>query len=248
MQLAPTLDQLQIAADHTQRFLQIVGGDHQRHPHVVEALEQAHDLQGELRIQVARGLIGDQQGRTTDDRPGDADALLLAAGQRLGHLFLPAQETHLIECRAHAPADLPRAGARDDQRQGHVVEYVAIEQQLVILEDHADVAPVTGYATPPHLREILVVHDDAPAGGTLDQRDQLQERALACAGMARDEDHLAIVHVQRESLQRVVTAVALGDILQVNHRAASPPRSRSASTNSSASKGCRSSSPSPTPM
>src|SRR6056297_529853 len=236
------------AVAHAADQVQVVRGDHQRHPHIVEALEQAHGLQREFRIEVAGGLVGDQQRGAADDGAGDAHPLLLAAGQRLGHLLLPAQQAHLIQRGAHPSADLALAGAGDDQRQRHVLEHVAVEQQLVVLEHHADVAPVTRDATAPDLGEVLVVHHDAAPGGPLDQRDQLQQRALARARMPGDEDHLPGVHVQREALQRIVAGIALGDVLQVDHRAAPPPRSSRASTNSPASKGCRSSTPSPTPI
>ena len=47
----------------------------------VELLQQAEDLLGGLAVEVAGRLVADQQRRIGDDRAGDGDALLLAAGQ-----------------------------------------------------------------------------------------------------------------------------------------------------------------------
>src|SRR5690606_12940675 len=47
----------------------------------VELLQQAQDLLGGLAVQVAGGLVADQQGRVGDDRAGDRHPLLLAAGK-----------------------------------------------------------------------------------------------------------------------------------------------------------------------
>ena len=47
----------------------------------LEALEHPHDFDGERRVEIAGGLVGDQQLRLADDRARDADALLLAHRQ-----------------------------------------------------------------------------------------------------------------------------------------------------------------------
>ena len=123
----------------------IVRRDHHGHADVVEALEQLHDLEREIRIQVAGGLIGDQQRRLGDDRPRDADALLLAGREleRAGIFSLPsrptwssAARTRLSISRLGTPAMI--SGSATLSRDGSVV------QQLVILEHHADLAAELG--------------------------------------------------------------------------------------------------------
>ena len=47
----------------------------------VEALEDGHDLDAGLRVEVAGRLVGEQDRRIVDERPGDRDALTLAARQ-----------------------------------------------------------------------------------------------------------------------------------------------------------------------
>jgi hypothetical protein len=43
-------------------------------------------------IEVARGFVGQQEGRTHDDRAGDGDALLFTAGELLREMPLPATD------------------------------------------------------------------------------------------------------------------------------------------------------------
>ena len=62
-------------------------GDHDDgHAVVVELLEHAHDLDAGARIQVAGGLVGEEERRLVDEGAGDGDALLLAAGELVGQV------------------------------------------------------------------------------------------------------------------------------------------------------------------
>ena len=68
----------------------------------VEPLEQVEDLVGRLAVEVAGGLVGEQQRRVGDDRARDRDALLLAA-RELARVVVEA---------VAEPDDLERESAR----------------------------------------------------------------------------------------------------------------------------------------
>ena len=53
-------------------------------PCVVELLEDAHHLHAVSRVEVAGGLVGEQERGPVDQRAGDGHALLLAAGELRG--------------------------------------------------------------------------------------------------------------------------------------------------------------------
>ena len=82
-----------------------VVGDHQ--DGLAEALVQvAQNLQHGFRIlgvQVAGGLVGQQDGRVVHDGAGDGDALLLAAGERVGLVVQAVRDAeqaqHFLELR-----------------------------------------------------------------------------------------------------------------------------------------------------
>src|SRR5208282_3407025 len=51
---------------------------------LVQAVEQGHDLGAGLRVQVAGGLVGQDDGGIVDQRAGDGHTLPLAAGELVG--------------------------------------------------------------------------------------------------------------------------------------------------------------------
>src|SRR5690606_34414146 len=119
-------------------------------------------------------FVGEQQHRFVHDRAGDADTLLLAAGQRdrIG-AFLP-EEADLVERGAYAPADFAGAITRYHQRQRDIVEDGAVEQQLVALKDDADAAAQEWNAMPADACKVMTVDMDLTLIRTFDQRDQLK--------------------------------------------------------------------------
>ena len=97
---------------------------------------------------------------------------------------------------------------------------------------------------------ILIVDEHLAARGALDERDQLQNAALARARMAGQERQLALVDLERHAGQGLAAVgVALVDLIEANHRAPAPsgPDFSSADTNSAALNTPKSSVSSPTP-
>ncbi len=87
----------------------------------------------------------------------------------------------------------------------------------MILEHHADLSPVSRNSSARNVSRIYAINDDLAAGGAFDQCDQLQEGALARAGVAGHEDHLAGVDVQGQPPKRVMSAgIALGDFFDAD--------------------------------
>ena len=66
-------------------------------PASVEVVEQGEHVGGRRRVEVAGGLVGEDQRGLGDQRPGDGDALLLAAGQLAGPVVGPVGEADLVE-------------------------------------------------------------------------------------------------------------------------------------------------------
>jgi hypothetical protein len=51
---------------------------HHRRPGAIDPLQQIHDVLTRVRVEVAGGLVGQQDQRPVDKRAGDRDPLLLA--------------------------------------------------------------------------------------------------------------------------------------------------------------------------
>src|SRR5829696_2720852 len=77
----PALFQLDDAAAHRVDDVVVVGGHQDRGAGPVDALEQQHDVLAGVGVEVSGGLVGEQDQRPVDERPGDRHPLLLTAGQ-----------------------------------------------------------------------------------------------------------------------------------------------------------------------
>ena len=119
-----------------------VVGDHDDRLAVlaVERLQQVQDLVARLAVEVAGRLVAQQQGRVGDDRAGDADALLLAAGE-LPRVVSARGCVSPTIASAVATCCLPLGlgQVRQQQRQLDVALGREHRQQVVELEHEADV-------------------------------------------------------------------------------------------------------------
>ncbi len=133
---------LDVHAAHAEALEQVdvVGRDQHRDADRVESLEQVHDLEREVGIEVAGRLVGDQDGRLRDDRARDADALLFPGGQLEREGALAAEQPDLVERRAHALVHFAPRHAADRERQGDVVIDGPVVEQPVVLEHDPDLA------------------------------------------------------------------------------------------------------------
>ena len=59
----------------------VVRGDEDRRAAGIDVAEQVHDLERQVGVEITSRLVGKHHVRLIDERPGDGDALLLAARQ-----------------------------------------------------------------------------------------------------------------------------------------------------------------------
>ncbi len=64
----------------------LVGDEHDRPAAGVQLVEQREHVGARRGVEVAGGLVGQDQGRVGDERTGNGDALLLAAGELAGSM------------------------------------------------------------------------------------------------------------------------------------------------------------------
>src|SRR5205814_6058268 len=111
---------------------------------LVQPLQQREHFGRRLRVEIARGLVGEQQRRVGDDRARDRDALLLPARELPRVVLLAIAEGDDAERRYHVIAALRLREIRQEQRQLHVLERGEHRDEVVQLEDEADVARAPG--------------------------------------------------------------------------------------------------------
>ncbi len=66
-------------------------------PPALQPGQEVEDLGLAVGVQVARGLVGQHDGRARDDRPRDGDALLLATGELAGQMLGAVAEPDGVE-------------------------------------------------------------------------------------------------------------------------------------------------------
>src|SRR5262249_28724824 len=80
----PTVLERDHATAHLVHHLAVVRDHEDRRAAAVDAVEQLHDPDGGVGIEVSRRLVADEQRRMVDDGTRDRDALLLAARELVG--------------------------------------------------------------------------------------------------------------------------------------------------------------------
>ena len=109
----------------------------------------------------------------------------------------------------HLAADVLLRHLLHPEREGDVLEDGHVRVERVALEHHGDAAL--------HRRQVvdpLAVDDDVARGRVLEPGDHAQQRRLAAAGRADEDDELALAHVERDALHHVDVAEAFDDVAQ----------------------------------
>src|SRR5215467_702030 len=149
------------------------------------AAEQVQHLRTGPGIEVAGGLVGEDDLRAAGQCPRDGDALLLPAGQFRGAVPQPRAQAHRVHDGAE-PGPVGRA-ARDVQREGDVVRRGEGGQQVVGLEHEADaVAAQPGQPALRQRGDLGAADPHLPAVGAVQSRHAVHERGLAGSGRPHD--------------------------------------------------------------
>src|SRR6185312_11080802 len=170
----------------------VVRDEHDRRPgFAVELLEQLDDAVAGGRVEIARGLVGEEDARRVGECARECDALLLAARELRGQVIGAVGEADAIEQRVRARAGVARAaqlerdgdvfggGERGDQLKGleHESNFLTAELRARVLGQRA---------------ELGAVEDDGPGGGRVEAGEQAEQRRLAAAGRSDDCDERAV--------------------------------------------------------
>ncbi|MDT4852037.1 hypothetical protein FQZ97_862540 [compost metagenome] len=188
----------------------------------VDLRQQLQHRGGGLRVEGAGGLVTQQDLRLGGQGAGDADPLLLSAGQ-LRRVFVGV----LAEADPRQQFGHPRlhGAARQQpgqlQRQGDVGGDGLRRQQVEVLEDHPDPLAETPQARRVQCGDVFAIDLDASAGGLLQTVDQAQQGALAGTGMTDDAEHFATGDPQVARLQGgdilATDAIRLVNLMEVDH-------------------------------
>ena len=115
-------------------------------PLLVQLRQEPHHLDAVLGIQITGRLIGKDQLRVGDQRPGDRHTLLLTSGELLGKVLGAMPHVHTAQHLLHSLFALSRRDIQVGQRQLHVLIDVQLVDQVEALEDEANLSLADGIA------------------------------------------------------------------------------------------------------
>ena len=187
---------------------------HRRAEIGLQPLDLVLHLLAQVLVQGTQRLVHEQQAGLVDGGAGQGHALLLAAGE--------LRWTTLAHSPPAAPCAAPPRPARVDaglrhlphaQRKADVLRHRHVREQGVVLEHHADVAPVgrDGHGVAPR-------HAHGASRGRDETGRDAEQRRLAGAARPDDREELAGFDREIGRLQRHEVAIALGHALEA-HRA-----------------------------
>src|ERR687890_1179775 len=150
----PALD-LDDPSAHLVDDVGVVGDHHDCRTGPVDPVQQAHDLDRRVGVEVSRRLVRQQDQRPVDERAGDRDTLLLTAGELVRVPVLLAAETDELEHLGDDPAGHGLGLADHLEGEGHVLVRRAVGQQPEILEHTPDRAAEVRDLPRPHGGHVL---------------------------------------------------------------------------------------------
>ena len=197
----------------------LVGDDDHRHAALGELLHDVEHAAHELGVERRGDLVEEHHVRVHRQRAGDGHALLLAAGELRREVVDAVAEAHLRQAARSAIALGLGLGALQHPllREHHVALGGEVREQVEALEHHADLLA--------HLVDVRlgvvdlgVLEPDLAARGLLETVDAAQQRRLARAGRAEDDDDLALVDVDVDALEHLEVAEGLAQVLDADDR------------------------------
>ena len=101
--------------------------------------QQVHHAPTGRGVERGGGLVADDEARFVDERAGDGDALLLAAGKLVRQLVRLIGDIELLHHRDGPFAGLPAVHTARDQGYGGIAGRVDRGDEIVLLEDETDI-------------------------------------------------------------------------------------------------------------
>src|SRR6266849_1891956 len=186
---------------------------------VVEALEELHDFIALRGVQVAGGLVGEDELGILDDRAGDAHELLLAAGKLVGEEIFFADDVEAVEDVADQAHALFVGNILVGERDFKVLEDGEIVDQVVALKDEADI----GFVQLVAFFDVEFVHRLIEeivfaAPRAVQHANDAEQRGFPRAGRAHEGYELTGLNIDTNAAQdEKLAAAGLEDLLEISH-------------------------------
>ncbi len=167
---------------------------------LLQGEEEVHDLRTGGKIEIAGGLVSEDEGGPRAERSGDCHSLLLAARELAREMRLAMRQPDLGKGSARGVEDVVMV--EEFERQRHVLDRCHGGHEVEGLEDDTDIGGTKpGEAVLVQPGEIGAEHRYAAFGGMLEPGDDHEQRRFARAARADHGDGTAHLHAEVDASQ-----------------------------------------------
>ena len=175
------------AGGHGEGFVLVVGDEDEGGAGLaLDAEEFLPGLLAEVAVERGHGFVEQQERRAWGEGAGKGNALALAAGKDVGAATGEVLHADEAEQGSHALGDLGARPALAAEAEGDVVGDGHMGKEGVGLEGGVDRALVRR-----EMGDVLAAQRDAAEAGRDEAAEGAQQRGLAAAGAAEQDEHLA---------------------------------------------------------
>ena len=183
--------------------VEFVGDHHDGDALIVEFLKNPHHLNGSFGIEIAGGFVGKEDLRLIDEAAGDGDALLLAAGELVGHVVGAIGEADNLQAVHGAFANLVGRGfavAAVEHGEFDVFEGGGAREEVKTLEDEAQllVAEIGQFVAVESV-DVDAVEQVGAFGLPVEAAEHVHEGRLAGATRAHEGDEFTALDVETDA-------------------------------------------------
>jgi 23S rRNA pseudouridine1911/1915/1917 synthase len=186
-------------------------------------LEQFEDARGVVRVEVAGGLVGQEEGGAVNQGAGNGGPLHFAAAHLVGEGVGPGGQTDEVEHFRGAVAGLAGFLTAEQEGQFGVLDGRHGRKEIEKLEDNAEAfAAVSGEGGIVGPVESEAVHVDFAGGRLVESAEQVEQGAFAAPAGSGHGNEFGGGDLQSEIAQGVHFAggrgINAGDMAEVDHR------------------------------
>ena len=148
-----------------------------------------------FRVEVAGGLVGEDEVWLGDQCASDGNPLLLPAGKLRGPVPGSLAEPELRQERVGAPERVFLIAPGDQKRHGNVLRSGELRQEMMKLKDKPDaLVPKPVPSVLVQGKHILPPEKNGPRVRNIERPEKMHEGALPNPGSPHDSNHLSLVN------------------------------------------------------
>ena len=168
----------------------------------VEFGEEAHHLASVLAVEVAGGLVGEDELGMAHTGTGDGHTLLLAAAELLREVVGAVTDVHALEHGGDTLFALASPHVEVFEWQLDVLEDVEFVDEVEALEDESDIALAeTGAVALLEVAHFGVTEPVVAGGGVVEEAQDVEQGGLATARWTHNGDKFAVFDFKTDTVE-----------------------------------------------